>query len=63
MSAVEYESAVNLTDLRSELANRLALWLMGLSWIGLLYAAFFRGQVATICMLVSLLILGAACEC
>jgi signal transduction histidine kinase/CheY-like chemotaxis protein len=58
MSTSEYGSVVNLADLRDELANRLALWLAGLSWLGLLYAAFFRGRFATISLLISLLALG-----
>jgi signal transduction histidine kinase/CheY-like chemotaxis protein len=58
MAKMEYESVVNLTDLRDELCDRLGLCLIGLSWAGLLYAVFFRGQVATIGLLVSLLVLG-----
>jgi len=58
MSITEYESTINLADLRSELAGRLALWLVGTSWLALLYAAFARGRFSTIGLLIFLMALG-----
>lgn len=59
MSTVEYGSTINLADLRDELTSRLTLWLIGVSWLELLYAAFSREQLVTIGLLASLLLLGA----
>ncbi len=58
VTKVEYGSAINLADLRGELAERLALWLAGVSWLVLLVAAFTRGQPLTIGLLVGLILLG-----
>jgi len=58
ITTVEYGSAVNLADLRGELAERLALWLAGVSWLLLLVAAFARGQIVTITLLAGLIFLG-----
>lgn len=55
---VEYGSAVNLADLRGELAERLALWLAGAGWLVLLVAAFTRGQPVTVALLGGLIGLG-----
>jgi signal transduction histidine kinase/CheY-like chemotaxis protein len=58
MSITETGSTINLADLRSELASRLALWLVGGSWLALLYAAFTRGRFFTISLLIFLIALG-----
>ncbi len=58
MVTVEHSTTINLADLRNELTSRLSLWLMAISWLVLLYTAFFRGRVATITLLVLLLALG-----
>lgn len=60
MSIIESGSTINLADLRSELAGRLALWLMGSSWLALMYAAFTRGRLSTIGLLIFLMTLGGA---